>query len=193
LSWRSGIEVKNMSLQNAIKDKIVSCSATIPVFALGGGEIEPLPPNADEADGLEKLWEFLECADSLDTSQLQPFEGADVKWQKMIDARDDAEAKAKAALIYVAVMLKLGMLSATLFWRHAMLPSWLSLLLLNLPGVIDEFLILAIFVYWVGPYDVAYSMQHFYLTWVQPKAQPYIEMVKPMIGAVSAETKKKEE
>ena len=89
----------------------------------------------------------------------------------MIDARDDAEAKAKAALIYVAVMLKFGMLCATLFWRHAMLPSWLSFLLLNLPGVIDEFLILVIFVYWVGPYDVAYSMQHFYLTWVQPKAQ----------------------
>ena len=98
----------------------------LPVLNLGGGEIEPPPPNADEADGLEKLWEFIESASPLDTSQLQPFEGADVKWQKMIDARDEAEAKAKAALIYVAVLLKLGMLLATLFWRHAMLPSWMS-------------------------------------------------------------------
>lgn len=32
----------------------------------------------------------------LDTSKLQPFEGADVKWQKIIDAKDEAELRAKA-------------------------------------------------------------------------------------------------
>jgi len=176
-SWRSGLEGKRTALRDAIKAKVPSCQAKIPVLALGGGEIEPPPPSRDEADDLEKLWDFIECADPLDTSQLQPFEGADVKWQKMIDARDEAEAKAKAAIIYVAVMLKLGMLCATLFWRHAMLPAWLSFMLLNMPGLVDELLILAIFVYWVGPYDVAYSIQHFYKSWVQPKAQPYLDMI----------------
>ena len=38
-----------------------------------------------------------EGAEALDTSELQPFEGADVKWQKMITERDQAEAKALAA------------------------------------------------------------------------------------------------
>ena len=50
----------------------------------------------------------------LDTSQLLPFEGADVKWQKMVKAKDQAEAQAKAAIIYVAVMIKLGFVIATL-------------------------------------------------------------------------------
>ena len=54
------LEGKKKSLQKAIKDKIDSCAATIPIYSLGGGEIEPPPPNADEADGLEKLWEFIE-------------------------------------------------------------------------------------------------------------------------------------
>jgi len=176
-TWRASLESKKENLRKSIKDKISSCTAKIPVLTLGGGEIEPAPPNADESDGFDKLWDFLQCAEPLDTSQLQPFEGADVKWQKMIDAKDEAEAKAKAALIYVAVLVKLGMVLATLFWRHHMLPSWMSLLLLNLPGVVDELLILLVFVYWVGPSDVMYSVKHFYDGWVEPKARPYIQMV----------------
>ena len=82
--------------------------------------------------------EFLDAAPPLDTSQLQPFEGADVKWQKLIDSRDEAEAKAKAALIYLAVLFKLFLLTTLLFWRHMMLPAWLSLLLFNFPGLLDE-------------------------------------------------------
>ena len=177
-TWRASLSTKKENLRKSIREKITSCSnAALPVLNLGGGEIEPPPPNADEADGLEKLWEFIESASPLDTSQLQPFEGADVKWQKMIDARDEAEAKAKAALIYVAVLLKLGMLLATLFWRHAMLPSWMSFFLLNLPGMVDEILILLVFVYWVGPYDVLYSLQHFYHSWVEPRARPYVDQL----------------
>ena len=32
-----------------------------------------------------------------------------------------------------------------------MLPAWLSLLLLNMPGLYDEALIMGTFVYWLGP------------------------------------------
>jgi len=73
------------------------------------------------------------------------------------------------------VLLKLFVLASSLFWRHMMLPAWLSLLLLNFPGVLDEVLILGLFVYWVGPNDVLYSLKHGYVTWVKPKVDPYIE------------------
>jgi len=187
-SWRSGLEGKKRSLQASIRDKIAGCDVDVPVLNIGGGEIEPPPPSHDEADGLEKLWEFIDASAPLDTSQLQPFEGADVKWQKLIDSKDEAEAKAKAALIYVAVLLKLSVLASSLFWRHMMLPAWLSLLLLNFPGVLDELFILGLFVYWVGPQDVLYSVKHAYKTWVQPKLEPYIEqLVGPAVTAAKKE------
>jgi hypothetical protein len=72
--------------QASIRDKIAGCDVDVPVLNIGGGEIEPPPPSHDEADGLEKLWEFIDASAPLDTSQLQPFEGADVKWQKLIGA-----------------------------------------------------------------------------------------------------------
>lgn len=108
------------------------------MIALGGGEIEPPPPSQDESDGFEKLWEFVCDAKPLDTSKLQPFEGADVKWQKLIDERDAAAAEAKAAMIYGYVMIKVALLTCLLFWRHMMLPQWLSMLLLNMPGCVSH-------------------------------------------------------
>ena len=153
------IERKKKELQAVIRSKIAGCEVDVPVLALGGGEKHPAPPSSDESDGIEKLWEFIVEAPPLDTSQLQPFEGADVKWEKLIKSRDEAEARAKAALIYVAVLLKLFALCWTLYCRHMMLPAWLSILLLNMPGLFDEALIIAAFVYWVGPMDVFYSLK----------------------------------
>jgi len=174
-SWRSGLEGKRAALQKSIRDKVPGCSVDVPVVPLGGGEIEPPPPSQDEADGLERLWQFVEAAPPLDTSKLQPFEGADVKWQKMIDAKDEAEAIAKAAIIYTIVLAKLIAISLALFWRHMMLPQWLSLLLLNIPGLYDEVAIVSLVVWWIGPHDVGYSCKHAYKQWVLPKVQPYIE------------------
>jgi len=175
-SWRSGLEGKKKSLQQSIKAQVAGASEIdVPVLALGGGEIEPPPPSQDESDGLEKLWAFLENAKPLDTSNLMPFEGADVKWQKLIDARDEAEQKAKAALIYVLVLVKVAAIVCGLFCRHHFLPSWFSLLLLNLPGLYDEAAIIFLVVYWIGPYDVFYSLKHFHQVWVLPKLEPYLE------------------
>lgn len=80
-----------------------------------------------------------------------PFEGPDVKWEKLINERDEAAAKAKAAAIYVMVVIKVTSVLAVLAWRHLMLPSFLSLLLLNLPGLYDELLIVSGVVWWIGP------------------------------------------
>jgi len=107
-SWRSGLEGKKKALQAVIKEKIKGCEVDLPVLALGGGEIDPAPPSHGESDGLEKLWEFVAGAEGLDTSELQPFEGADVKWHKMVAERDEAEAKAKAALSHLSTSFSLN-------------------------------------------------------------------------------------
>jgi len=164
------------ALQLSRRETGPGCPGAGPGGPLGGGEPAPPPPSQDEADGLERLWQFVESAAPLDTSNLQPFEGADVKWQKMIDAKDEAEAIAKAAIIYTIVLAKLIAISLALFWRHMMLPTWLSLLLLNIPGLYDEVAIVALVVWWIGPHDVAYSCKHAYKQWVLPKVQPYIEL-----------------
>jgi len=173
-SWRSGLEAKRKALCKAIQEKVPNCKVDVPVVALGGGEIEPAPPSQDETDGLEKLWEFIDSAEALDTSRLMPFEGPDVKWEKLINERDEAAAKAKAAAIYVMVVIKVTSVLAVLAWRHLMLPSFLSLLLLNLPGLYDELLIVSGVVWWIGPQDVMYSMKHFYIMWVLPQLHKHL-------------------
>merc|ERR1719443_1174650 len=98
-----------------------------------------------------------------------------------------AEAKAKAALIYYAVVFKLFLLMSFLFWRHMMLPAWLSLLLFNFSGLLDECCIIGAYVYMVGPRDTVYSLKHAYAIWVQPKIAPYIEQyVSSVSGGVSS-------
>lgn len=173
-TWRSGLESKRAAIQKTLRDKIPSCKVDVPVLPLGGGEIEPAPPSQGEDDGMEQLWQFVASATPIDTSNLQPFEGVDVKWEKMVQAKDEAEARAKAAVIWTVVMLKISVLSAGLFWRHMMLPSWLSMLLLNLPGLWDEVALLALLVYWIGPHDVMYSLKHFYAQYVWPKLEPHV-------------------
>ena len=173
-TWRAGLEAKRKALREAIKAKVPNCDVDLPILVLGGGEIEPAPPSQDESSGVEQLWQFVASAPKLDTSRLMPFEGVDVKIQKLIEERDQAAAQAKAAIIYIAVVLKIVCVLALLFWRHLMLPAWLSMLLLNLPGLYDELAIVAGVVYWIGPQDVLFSAKHFNRQWVQPLVRTYL-------------------
>jgi len=131
VSWRSGLANKRTAMQAAIRQKIPSCEVDVPVIALGGASIEPPLPShtSDDAGGFESLWQILTAAPPLDTTNLQPFEGADVKWQKIVNAKDQAEARAKAALIYIAVLLKIAALLIFLFWRAFFLPQIVAMTL----------------------------------------------------------------
>ena len=192
-SWRSGLAKKKKDLQAEIRNKIETCDVDVPVLALGGGSIEPAPPVAtevDASDGLEALWKFVESAEPLDTSSLQPFEGADVKWQKIIDQKDEAELRAKAALIWLAVLFKFGMLAIALFWRSWLLPSFIGYFLLNLPGIYDEAIIIVLFAKWLGPKEVMYSAQHFFREVIVPFSQPYVDKFNAQLAAIKGEKPK---
>jgi len=202
-SWRSGLALKKTQQQEVIRRKIAGCDMNVPIFALGGAKLkrrssqdtEPersrsrsprrsqsprraatMPDAASQTTDFDRLWEFLANANALDTSRLQPFEGADVKWQRIIDARNEAEARAKAARIYIGVLMRLCVFSAVFFWRAFLIPSMVSrFLLLNFPGPFDEVFYLCLLICWIGPEDVWYSLQHFYREWIKPRVQPYLD------------------
>lgn len=198
LSWRSGLALKKSQQQQAIRQKVAGCDVNVPIFALGGPTLRAESRDTADAsrDGsrsrsrsprrgaatgptdFDLLWDLLGNAGSLDTSKLQPFAGVDVRWQSIIDAKNIAEARAKAATIYMSVVFRLSVILVALAWRAYLIPQFLSrYLLLNLPGPTDEILYLVLFVYWVGPEDVWYSLQHAYRTWVQPWLQPIYEQM----------------
>jgi len=131
-SWRSGLKNKCKAMQKAIRDTIPNCTVDVPVLALGGASIEPPPPShmsKADAGGFDELWQFIEAAPPLDCAHLQPFEGADVKWQHLIAEKDEAEARAKASMIYMAVVMKLVGLICLLFVRAFCLPRSLAALI----------------------------------------------------------------
>jgi len=183
-SWRASLVQKKANLQSAIRDAIKGCDQDVPVIELGGGEIEPPPPSHDETDGLEKLWEFVENAQPLSTAELRPFEGPHEKFRKVVQQRDEAEARAKAAAIYFAVLIKLTVVWLGLLSRNMMMPSFIQLFLGNIfSSLLDELLILAAVVYYLGPQDVLYSLKHGYATWVEPKVGPYVESIAGPVTA----------
>jgi len=167
-TWRANFQGKASQLREAVRKAIkkkcgesAEVTADFPVIPLGAGELEPSGPSNDEhVKNLERLWEELDKRkDSpLDTTDLQPFDGADKKWEKLINEKEAAEQKAKAALIYVIVCTKLASLLGILMLRNHILPGWMSFMLLNFSGMYDELLIISLIVYLLGPKDVASSV-----------------------------------
>jgi len=160
-SWKAGLKEKKSALQKLICE-LSGTSVEVPIVTLGGAEAENGGASGSATKGYDELWKFVDEAVPLDTTKLQPFEGSDIKWQKLINAKDEAEALAAAAVSHMMVVFKLSALCGFLFWRAMLLPTFLGLLFLNLPATaFDELAILLFFVYRMGPTHVRLSLQHF--------------------------------
>jgi len=173
--WRAGIAKKKRALSEAIKEKVKDCDVDLPIITLGGAELDPPAPSAPSATkGYEELWEHVQKFEPLDTSKLLPFEGSDVKWQKLIDDKNEAEAKALASLTHMKVIGVLIALNCFTFWRAIILPQFpmgsaFSMLLFNIPGTaLDELLILTFVIHRLGPKHTYLSVQHFSRTLILP-------------------------
>lgn len=185
-SWRSKLDAKKHALQEEIKKTIEGCEVDVKVITLGGGQPEEEKGSAaglllptltlvltHSGTGLgdfPELWSTLQNAEPLDTTHLRPFEGE--VWQKYegaINERDNALAKAAAAMIYTSVMIKVALLLAFFLWRAALLPTWMGILLLNLPNtIVDELIVFGILGAILGPTKCKYVAQFFYQTWIEP-------------------------
>ena len=65
--------------------RILSCPA--PPCPSPCRAIPLYPGSTSSTKGYEELWKFVEKAQPLDTTKLQPFEGSDIKWQARVKAR----------------------------------------------------------------------------------------------------------
>lgn len=188
-SWKSEIEQKSRDLQQEIRNQFSGCTVDVPVFALGGGVHEhDYTTDMEREPGFEQLWSIVSSSDSVDTFNIQPFEGAQWKqYETMIHKRDEAVAKADAAVVYISVMFKLGALILFFLWRTTMLPDWASMLLLNIPyTMIDEMVFLVLIMALIGPVKCKYSLLFFYEQWIKTH-------VDNMVGQIQSLSHSKDE
>ena len=176
-SWKADIESKKSELQREIKAQIPGCDVEVPVLALGGGlKRGDYITRLEEESEFGLLWGEIDAAVPIATRHLRPFEGAHwQQYEKVVEQHDEAVFRAEAAGVYITVLLKLSMVLGFLFYRSALLPDWLSVLLLNVPYTsIDEVLILMLFVGVVGPHKCKYSLVFFFEQWVQPRVEEFV-------------------
>ena len=165
-AWKADIEEKKVALQQEIKLRVDTCNVHVPVLCLGG----LTPPGGHDSieadDEFEKLWSMLNMVDSIDTSNMKPFQGAAwFEFEKLIKSRDMAVTRAHVALTYNEHIVKMICMFVIL-WCREMLPTWLSYLALNLPFTyVDEILILLGFIWLLGPQKCWMSVTMFYDQW----------------------------
>jgi len=133
--------------------------------SLGGPSASP--SSAETREGFEVLWQHLDSKPRLDTSKLKPFNGPYKQWQALIDEKDRAEARYKAACIYLGVVTRIALLVTVLLIRAWFMPELISRLFLNMSGIWDEVASILFLVYWIGPHDVMYSCCHLYEVWLE--------------------------
>lgn len=169
-SWNSEIFNKKREFQSELKKQITGCNVDVPMICLGGGIRETFEDLENFHTGdYRTLLNFVKESDSFSTQDLQPFSGAQwSQYEKLVTSRDEAISKADAALNYVPVCIKLLGLITLLFWRSVVLPTWLSMCMLNIPfTMIDEFLIMCLAVVIIGPTKCKYCGFMFYEQWIK--------------------------
>eukprot|EP00929_Paragymnodinium_shiwhaense_P019466 TRINITY_DN13259_c0_g2_i1.p1 TRINITY_DN13259_c0_g2~~TRINITY_DN13259_c0_g2_i1.p1 ORF type:complete len:424 (+),score=60.05 TRINITY_DN13259_c0_g2_i1:79-1350(+) len=162
--WKGHLERKKQQVQQQLRDDF-GCNTDVPVFALGGAisdlDVAQQDGPIDASDSeFEKLWNVLSAAGPLSTKDLKPFEGMDVKYEQILRAKEEAmqaqqEALAKlqaykdlnAAFTQVlptAFLLFLLVFPAfaLLYRGWVMTPTFGRILTFNVPGAIDELMIL---------------------------------------------------
>lgn len=181
-SWRANLEQKKKKLQESIKQKIPSCTVDIPVIALGG--VDLIDKNNASADlpktspAFEELWQFLQSAAPLPTTELKVFEGEYAKFEKIIKDKEAAEARLDARKDFITVIVKILVVKFVLLMRSLLIPNLLSIFVLNDSGGIwDEVLILLVVCYCIGLMKVWLALKIVYEDYIEPYAGPHLEPV----------------
>lgn len=182
-SWKSDLDQKIKDLQSEVRSQFPECTLDVPVIALGGGvDFDDYTTDVETDDGFEKLWSIVQSSESMSTLNIQPFEGAQWRqYESMIQKRDEAVAKADAAVVYASVMMRLVIAGVFLMWRSILLPDWLSILLLNVPyTLIDEGILFVFIMALIGPDKCKYSLVVFYDQWIRPYIEDATESLRSL-------------
>ena len=154
----------------------------VPVLCLSGVETGP----RDSPD-FAALWEAIEDAAPLDTTKIKPFEHVADKIKSLVDERNAAVLLAEAHRTKFAVLLSFAALAAALAWR-ALLPTFLSRLLLNYSGPEDEVLLFTCLLYFLGPQRVSSA---FGLLWADHGRARYRKLEAAALSAFAGAAPKK--
>ena len=154
----------------------------VPVLCLSGVETGP----RDSPD-FAVLWEAIEDAAPLDTTKIKPFEHVADKIKSLVDERNAAVLLAEAHRTKFAVLLSFAALAAALAWR-ALLPTFLSRLLLNYSGPEDEVLLFTCLLYFLGPQRVSSA---FGLLWADHGRARYRKLEAAALSAFAGAAPKK--
>ena len=133
------------------------------------------------------LWEAIEDAAPLDTTKIKPFEHVADKIKSLVDERNAAVLLAEAHRTKFAVLLSFAALAAALAWR-ALLPTFLSRLLLNYGGPEDEVLLFTCLLYFLGPQRVSSA---FGLLWADHGRARYRKLEAAALSAFAGAAPKK--
>jgi hypothetical protein len=147
----AGRRGKRAEMQKQIRDrfKFAAADPDVPVLCLSGVET-----GASTSPDFLKLWDLLARARPLDTSAIRPFEHVADKIRKIVGERNAAVLLVEAHRAKFTVLLAFAALAAVLAWR-ALLPRFLSRLLLNYPGPEDEIVLFTCLFQFLGPQRVA--------------------------------------
>lgn len=175
-AWRMNMEpwcsADHVSKQKDMQNMIMSsfpetCKSPIPILCLSGVDQRKEAAESPSAENFRRLYRLLETAKGVDTSELQPFDGPDRKFEAIV-----AEMDAKQAMIDAieAQNMVVGYFAALLLffiWRTVFIPSFLRIFVMDLPGPLDELVLVLLVVHFLGYTKVKLSMTLFYNKWLR--------------------------
>jgi GTPase SAR1 family protein len=141
--WRNALEKKKADLNAEIKSKFPRCKNELPILALSGAEMGKAGGKSDAE--FDKLWEFIDSKDPIDTAQLTKFEGLSERVEKIVQDKDMFQRLAAARKDFTELLFKFMMAAILLFLRSTLLPF------LDRAGLWDELILLGLFAWVVGP------------------------------------------
>ena len=143
VGWKDDLENKKNSLREEINRRFPKSKPYMPVLTLSS--IDNLVPNVEPCKDFEKLFEFIDNCEPIYTTKINRFYGFHNRLEKIIREKDQYIRVCDARLHFIRETFHFFTLITLLLIRTVIFPF------LDLNGVLDEIIYIALFIYIIGP------------------------------------------